>query len=110
MTAFITMSMITIGLVECFLELESSSLEFYLYQWQTIDQDSHIISIFITSLLSYLIRDLILIMASVFLIDKLDILRRPVISGQIIFISECFRFIKDSSFSQMIEDIIIFTI
>jgi len=54
-----TISLISVYLIECLLELNAPSFEFYMHKWKSIDQNSDIISsIMATTCLYILVYDL----------------------------------------------------
>lgn len=65
------MALVTIDLVECFFDFQPTPLQFNLHKGKAIDEQRDIIPVFIPALDGDLLRDLILILAPVFLIDKL---------------------------------------
>ena len=70
-----TISLITVNLVECLFELNSSSLQFYMNKRQTIDENGNIIaSIVISLFLFVLVNDLEVIVMNVLLVNQVDIL------------------------------------
>ena len=57
-----TMFLVALNLVEGLLHLQSSSLQFDLHQWQPVDEDGDIVTIFVTALVHcYLLSNLIAI-------------------------------------------------
>ena len=47
--------MIPLNLVICLFQLHTTFLQFNLHQWQTVDEDSHVITAFLSSFNSYLV-------------------------------------------------------
>ena len=64
--------MVSLNLVVCLFQFHTTLLQLYLYQWQTIDEYSHVIAALLSSLNSYLVADLKLVLAPVLLVDELN--------------------------------------
>ena len=66
--------MITINLVEGFLHFQTSAFELYLYQWQTVDKNCYIISVFIFASHRSLVRYLVLVLTPMLAVQQFYVL------------------------------------
>lgn len=63
---------VSLNLVVCLSQFHTTLLQLYLYQWQTIDEDGHVVAALLSSLNGYLVADLKLVLAPVLLVDELN--------------------------------------
>ena len=63
---------VSLNLIVCLFQFHTTLLQLYLYQWQTIDEDGHIVAALLASFNGYLIADLKLVLAPVLLVDELN--------------------------------------
>ena len=71
--ATVGVSLVAVGLVEGFFEFESSPLEFDLYERKSIYQNRDVVAIFVATFHRDLVGDLVLVSASVALVDEFDV-------------------------------------
>ena len=93
-TRTVRMALVTVGLVKGFFEFQTFAFEFYLYQWQTVDENGYIITIFIFALLTDLVGNLKLILTPKISIDKLEIEIIAIVSDDVLFFSKGLDFSK----------------
>ena len=76
-----TIPLIAVNLVERLFELNSSSLQFYMHQRQTIDEYGYIVADIVVSLLLFvLVNDLEVVVMNVLLVNQVDVLGLAIVS------------------------------
>ena len=85
---------VTLDLVISLFQFHAPFLQFYLYQWQTVDEYGHVVATLLASLNGYLIADLKLVLAPVLLVDKLNPYTFTVFQLEILQVTEFLGFLK----------------
>ena len=85
---------VSLNLVICLFQFHTALLQLYLYQWQAIDEYSHVVAALLSSLNSYLIADLKLVLAPVLLIDELNPYTFAVFQLEVLKITQFLGFFK----------------
>ena len=88
---------VSLNLIVCLFQFYTTLLQLYLYQWQTIDENGHVITAFLSSLNGYLIADLKLVLAPVLLIDELNPHPFAVFQLEVLQVTQFLGFLKTSA-------------
>jgi hypothetical protein len=100
------MSLVTVNLVEGFLEFESLALQFDLNQWQTVYEQRYIIAILILAFHADLMRDLIQVLTPVFGVQEFEIQTVTIISDYVLLFSEGLGFLKYRTLAQDVQNLL----
>ena len=97
------MTVITVGLVECFFQFQAAAFQFNLYQRQAVDQQGHVIAISIGPLHGDLMGHLVFVLAPLDLVNQFDVAGIAVIFGVIDLVAEYFGFPEDIAAGKFVQ-------
>ena len=93
------MTLVAIGLIKSLLQFNPPAFQFYLYQWQPINQQSNIVPVFILSLHSHLVGNLEQILTPILLIQEIEIQILPIIPYNMLFLTQSNRLVEYRTFT-----------
>ncbi len=97
------MALVAVDLVEGFFEFEAAAFEFDLDQRQAVDEDGDVVAVFVLALHADLLRDLVLILTPVLLVEKFEVKAVAIVAGDLEAIAEGFGALEDIAFVEVVE-------
>src|SRR5215216_5674593 len=104
------MSLITVRLVKCFLQLKPATFELDLHQRQTVYEDCYVVAILVRAFSRNLLRDLELVLAPIRGVEKFNVRARAIIPLEVHLVTQDRRPIKNGSAIKMIENFLKLTV
>src|ERR1044072_9399680 len=104
------MSLIAVGLVECFLQFKPTALEFNLHKGQAVYENRHIVPILVSALRRDLSGYLKLVLAPVRDIEEFNVSAGAVIPLEVHLVPQNCRTIENSSAVQVIRNLVKFAV